>query len=189
MKLRNVLLMLATATATAALTLVLLAPHGGDAQAGPAVQPVIPQPQLTSHGCTFAVKTDKASYEAGETPTIEVAAVNPTEKSVTMSVWVNVTARSPASVRSRMLSMPLPVWSHEYAFTLPPDGKQSLSAKCTALPVGQTVTVVLTDQQNAIMAGLLGAPPGAAQNLVTPNGGVPINGVAPNAAPPQPAKP
>ena len=61
MKLRNVLTMLGTAAVTAVLTLALLAPRGGSAQAGPAVQPVIAQPQLTSHGCTFSLKTDKAA--------------------------------------------------------------------------------------------------------------------------------
>src|SRR5205814_4990729 len=113
---------------TAALTLVLLAPRGGDAQAGPAVQPVIPTPQLASHGCTFTLTTDKTSYEDGQAPVIEVAAVNPTDKPPTVSVWVSMTARSPVNPRSRMLSFPFPVWSHEYAFTLPPDGKQSLTA-------------------------------------------------------------
>jgi hypothetical protein len=189
MKLRNVLTMLATAAVTAALALVLLYPRGGDAQAGPAVQPVIPQPELASHGCTFTVKTDKASYEAGETPSIEVAAVNPTDKPVNVSVWVTVTARSPASGRSRMLSIPLPVWSHEYAFTLSADGKQSLAAKSAALPAGQTITITLSDQQNAIMTGSIGIPPGSIQNGVTPNGGVPLNGVNTNAAPPAATKP
>jgi hypothetical protein len=172
MNLRNVLTVLGTAAVTAALTLALLAPRGGDARAGAAVQPVIAQPQLSSQGCTFTLKTDKATYEAGESPKIEVTATNPTATSVTASVWVTVTSRSPANPRSRMLSIPVPIWTHEYAFTLPPDGTKSITETCAALPAGQNVAITLTDQNNAVLMGNVGVPPGA----------------GPNGAPPAPAK-
>ena len=176
MMLRNVLIMLGTAAATAALTLALSAPRGGDAQAGPAVQPVIAQPQLTTQGCTFSLKTDKETYEAGESPVIEVAASNPTDKPVTASVWVTVTTRSPTSGRSRMLSIPLTLWSHEYAFDLPADQTKTLTATCAALPAGQNVSIILTDQKDAILAGSVGVPAAGGSNAEP-------NGVRPNAAP------
>lgn len=158
MKLRNVLTVMGTAALTAAVTLALLAPRGADVRAGSAVQPIIAQPQLTSQGCTFTVKTDKASYEGGEAPRIEVTGSNPTTKQVTASVWVTVTGRSPTKAASRMLSLPLPIWSHEYAFTLPPDGTKSITETCAALPAGQEVTITLSDANNAVLTGNLPVP-------------------------------
>ncbi len=172
MKLRNVLAVLGTAAVTAALTLALFAPWDGDAQAGPAVQPVITQSQLKSQGCTFTLKTDKTSYEAGQAPAVEVTATNPTDKPVTATVLVTVTSTSPTSPMSRMLEIPTTLWSHEFAFTLPPDANQSLTAACAALPAGKNVAMTLTDQQqNAVLAGLVAVPqqgvPNAAQNTVS----------------------
>lgn len=165
MKLRNVLLMLGTAVVTAALTLALLAPWGGSAQAGPVVHPVIAQPQLASQGCRFALKTDKATYEAGQSPAVEVTAVNPTDKPVNASVWVTVTSTSPTSPMSRILPIPVVLWSHEYAFTLAPDERKSLSAACKAIPSGGNVAMTITDQNNGILAGVYGVP---AQNPQQP---------------------
>jgi hypothetical protein len=164
MKIRNVLTALGAAAVTAALTLALLAPWG-DAQAGPAVRPFIAQPRLTSQGCTFALKTDKEAYEAGEAPGVEVAASNPTDKPVDASVWVSVTTRAPTNPMSRMLPMPLALWSHEYAFTLAPGETKSLKAACAGLPAGKNVSILLTDQKDAILAASLGIPAGG------PNGG------------------
>jgi hypothetical protein len=186
MKLRDVLTVLGTAAVTAAATLALLAPRGdGNAQAAPAVQPVISQPQLTSQGCTFTLKTDKTGYEAGESPVIEVTGTNPTDKSVTASVWVGVTVTSPVSRMSRMMPIPTTVWTHEYAFTVPPGESKSISAKCAAqlMPL-QNVGILMTDKNAAILGVVVGVP-GQVQNSVaaqvqnaiqqnaTPNGGVP----------------
>jgi hypothetical protein len=174
MTLRNVLTMLATAAATAAVTLALLAPRGGNAQAG-AVKPVIARPQLTSQGCAFALTTDKAAYEAGESPVLEVTAANPTDKPVTASVWVTVTSTSPAARMSRMLTLPSALWSHEYAFTLEPGEKKTIPATCEAkLPEGAAVSITLGDQNSAVLAGLVGIPtqggPNYQQNSLPPNG-------------------
>jgi hypothetical protein len=158
MKLRNVLTVLGTAVVTAALTLALLAPWGGSVQAGPAVHPTIAQPQLTSQGCAFTLKTDKATYEAGQSPAVEVTAVNPTDKPVSASVWVTVTSTTPTSRMSRMLPMPLTLWSHEYTFTLASDERKSLSAECKAMPAGGNVAITMTDQNNGILAGVYGVP-------------------------------
>jgi hypothetical protein len=190
MKLQNVTTVLGAAGVTVAVTLALAALwDGGSAQAGPAVKLVIAQPQLTSQGCTFVLKTDRASYEAGQSPVIEVTATNPTDKTVSSSVWVTVTGTSPLSRRSRMLPMPSTLWSHEYVFSLAPGESKPLSATCEAkLPAGQDVRLILGDKK---LAGILAtdlAVPADVTNLlqqgVTPNGGVNLqrpNG--PNAAP------
>jgi hypothetical protein len=158
MKLRDVLTVLGTAAVTAAVALVLLAPRGdGNAQAAPSVKPFISQPQLTSQGCTFTLETDKTAYEAGESPVIKVTAANATEKTVTASVWVGITATSPVSRMSRMLPIPTSLWTHEYAFTLPPGETKTIEATCEAkLAAGQNVGIVLTDKKEAILAAGLG---------------------------------
>jgi hypothetical protein len=158
MKLRNVLTVLGAATVTAVLTLALLAPWSGKAQAGAVVHPVIGQAQLTSQNCTFSLTTDKAAYEAGQAPKIEVKAVNPTNQPVSTSVWVVVTSTTPTSPMSRMLPMPTVVWSHEYAFQLGPDETKSLSADCVGLPALGNVSISMTDQKATIMAGSYGVP-------------------------------
>ncbi len=168
MKLRNVLTVLGTAAATAAVTLALFTPWGGDAQAGPAVQPVISQAQLASQGCTFTLKTDKTAYEAGQAPAVEVTASNPTDKPVTASVWVTVTSTSPTSPMSRMLPIPVVLWSHEYAFTLEPDSTKALTAACAGLPAGGNVGITLSDQKNAAPRGdRRGSEPGRASATTT----------------------
>ncbi|HVS34127.1 MAG TPA: hypothetical protein VMS17_01015 [Gemmataceae bacterium] len=158
MKLRNVLTVLGTATITAVLTLALLAPWAGKAEAGPTVHPTIAQAQLASHNCTFSLTTDKPDYEAGQTPQIEVKAVNPTDQPATVSVWVTVTTTSPASRMSRMLPMPTVVWSHEFAFTLKPDETKSLTATCAAMPALGNVAILLSDQNMSVLAGVYGVP-------------------------------
>jgi hypothetical protein len=176
MSLRNVLTVLGSAAVTAAVALALLAPRGS-ARADPTVQPVIAQAHLTSQACTFTLKTDKAKYEAGESPVVEVAATNPTDKPVTASVWVTVTERSPTTRMSRMLPMSLTLWSHEYAFTVPAHETKTLTAPCAAMPAGKSVTILLTDNKDlAVLMGDIGIP---AQN--TQNGGP--NGGQQNAVP------
>src|SRR5262249_20789396 len=152
MKLRSVMTVLLSAAVTAAATLLIAAPPGGTAQAGPALKPVIVRPQLTSQGCTFTVTTDRAEYEAGQSPAIEVTATNPTDKAVEAKVWVTVTGTAPVSPRSRMLPIPVTLWSHEFAFSLKPDEKKSLTATCDAkLPAGHSVAILLSDKKDAVM--------------------------------------
>jgi len=175
MKLRSVLTVLGTAAVTAALTVFLAAPWvEGVAQAGPTVKPVIARPQLTSQGCTFTLKTDKASYEAGESPVIEVTAVNPTNKPVSATVWVTISATSPMSPMSRMLPRPSTLWSQEFAFSLKADETKSMKFTCQAkLPPLHDVRIVLSDRKDAVLATNVGIPANFNQS----------NAGGPNAAP------
>lgn len=160
MKLRNVMTVLVTAAVTAAVTLTLAAPRGESvARAAPVVKPVIAQPQLTSQDCTFALKTDKASYEADESPVIEVTASNPTDKPVSATVWVTISATAPTSPMSRMLPRPRSLWSHEFAFSLKAGETKSMTAACqTKLPAGQDVRIILSDKKDAVLATSVGVP-------------------------------
>jgi hypothetical protein len=170
---------LVTAVATVAVTLALASPWDSSAQAGPAIKLSIAQPKLTSQGCTFVLTTDRASYEAGESPVIEVTATNPTDKPVDASVWVTVTGTSPLSRRSRMLTLPSTLWSHQYTFSLKPGESKPLSAKCEAkLPAGQDVRIILGDNKANVLATDLAVPANLGalvQPGVTPNGGIPLS--------------
>jgi hypothetical protein len=170
MILRNFMTVIGTAVVTAALTLTLAAPQGDNvALAGPAVKPVIARPQLTSHGCTFMLKTDKASYEAEESPVIEVTASNPTDKPVNATVWVNITSTAPTSRLSRMLAVPRSLWSQDFAFSLKAGETKSMSATCQAkLPAGQDVRIILNDKKEAVMATSVGVPARGGPNQATP---------------------
>jgi hypothetical protein len=191
MRLQNLMTVLAAAAVTVAVVLGLAALcDGGSAWAGPTVTPVIAQPQFSAQGCTFVLKTDKPSYEAGESPVIEVTATNPTSQSVDASVWVTVTSTAPMSRRTRMLTLPAALWSHKYDFTLAPGESKPLSATCQAkLPAGQVVNIILGDRQASILATNLGVQ-GRVNNYlpqgVTPNGGINLQG--PNGLNPVPQK-
>ncbi|HKI37263.1 MAG TPA: hypothetical protein VKA46_35745 [Gemmataceae bacterium] len=172
MKLHNVMTVLGTAAVTVAVTLTFAALRPvGVAEAGGVVKPVIARPQLTSQGCTFVLKTDKASYEEGESPKIEVTATNPTDKPVNATVWVTVSATAPTARMSRMLPRPSTLSSQEFAFSLKADETKSMTLTCSAkLPPGQDVRIILSDKKNAVMATNVAVPSGGGFNQVPPGG-------------------
>ena len=107
MKPRNILTVLGTAVLTVAVTLSVAALWSpGVAQAD--IKAVITRPELKSQECKFVVSTDKASYEANESPKIAVTATNPTNETRKVKVWVNVMSSGPADPRSRIFSV-LPI--------------------------------------------------------------------------------
>lgn len=88
MRLQGMLVVAASAAVTATFTLVLLAPARLTAvDKVEQVKPLIARPEFTSQGCVFTLKTDQATYEPGEKPTLEVKASNPTDKPVEAKVW------------------------------------------------------------------------------------------------------
>jgi hypothetical protein len=153
MKWQDVLAVLAVAGVTMAFTLTLLGPTGvGAGDAVPAIKPEIAQPQLTSQGCVFSLKMDKAAYEAGEQPALEITASNPTDKPVDATVWVNISASSPANRMSRMMVVPAPLWSHECRVNLQPGERKTITIASEAkLPAGQSISISLTDKNAAML--------------------------------------
>jgi hypothetical protein len=162
MKLQGAFVVLATAAVTTVFTVSLLAPSGVNAvDTSARIKPLIHQPRLTSEGCEFVLKTDKVDYEAGDTPAIEVTASNSTDKAVTTTVWVNVSASAPASPLSRMLPVPRVLWSHPCVFNLKPGMATKLSITSDAkLPAAQNISISITDKQRAILASSLSTPKG-----------------------------
>ena len=151
MKPRNILTVLGTAVLTVAVTLSVAALWSpGVAQAD--IKAVITRPELKSQECKFVVSTDKASYEANESPKIAVTATNPTNETRKVKVWVNVMSSGPADPRSRMVVIPRSLWSHDYTFELKAGETQTIELECTAkLPANQQVSIVIGDRNTAVL--------------------------------------
>jgi hypothetical protein len=160
MKLQGAFVVLATGVVTTVFTVSLLAPRDLDAVDTLArIKPLIVQPRFMSQGCGFVLKTEKAEYEAGDTPAIKVTASNPTDKAVATTVWVNISASAPASPMARMLPVPQVLWSHPCVFNLKPGTSATLSITSEAkLPAGQNISISITDKQRAILATSLSTP-------------------------------
>ena len=143
MKRQDMLVVAAVAAVTMTFTLVAFGPAG--VGAGDDVQTLraeIRQPTLTSQGCEFALKTDKADYQPGETPTLELTAKNPTDKPVETAVWFNITSSSPRDMLSRMPVMPKPIWIHECKLTLHPGETKTVTVVADIkLPAGQSIAI------------------------------------------------
>ena len=154
MKRQGVLVVFGSAAVTTVFTVMLLAPSGVDAvDAIRRIKAVIAQPQFASQGCVFKLKADKAEYEAGDRPTVEVKASNPTEKSVETTVWINILGSAPASLASRMLPIPQVLWSKPCVVSLKPGEARTLNITSDAkLPAGQNISFIMTDKQRAVMA-------------------------------------
>ncbi len=166
MRLQGTYVVLATAAVTTVFTVSLLAPNGvGAVDAAATIKPLIPQPRLESQGCGFVLKTDKPDYEAGDRPSIEVTASNPADgKDVTTTVWVNISARAPASPMARLLPTPETLWSHPYAFELKPGASKALTINSDAkLPAGKVISISITGEQQTILATSVSTRKAAAQ--------------------------
>ncbi len=157
MKRQGVLVVFGTAAVTTVFTVMVLAPRGvGAIDVVQKTKAVIAQPQFTSQGCVFVLKTDKAEYEADDKPAVELKASNPTDKSVETKVWINISASAPISPLSRMLPIPQVLWSHPCVVSLKPGEIRTLSIMSEAkLPAGQTILFTMTDKQRAVLASSL----------------------------------
>ena len=160
MKIHGVPSVLFVAAATAAITLAVLLPgHVTAIDATEAVQPTIARPTLTSAGCTFSIASLKEFILAGDRPTLELTATNPTDGPVEATVSVNMTSMAPMSPMSRMMPMPRTLWKRECTVGLKAGETKTLTLKPgVTLPAGQIVSVQLTDKKKAVALTLLKAP-------------------------------
>ncbi len=153
---RDVFAVLGVAAVTMAFTLAAMGPDRVEAvdETGQ-IKPLIATPKLSVDGCEFTVTTDKPTYQPGEAPTLQVRAVNPSEKAVETTVWVSVSANEIASLVSRVpfAKTPEPVWSHKWLVQLGPGEEKEITLKTEAeLSVGQMVSVTLSHQDLSILA-------------------------------------
>lgn len=176
---RDVLGVLGVAVATMAFTLVLFGPWSivASDESTP-IRPRIAQPEFTSHGCVFALKTGKLEYQSGESPVVEIEAKNPTDATIEATVWVGLLATDVPSPMARTLAMPRPVWSKPYTVRL--NAGETATAKLdteVTLAANQNITVTIGDKELAILAG----------EFPVRNGPVPIQAAPQLAAPQQSA--
>jgi len=176
MRVHDTLAVLGVAGATMAFTLVLLGPWStGVSDEAPGIKPRVFPPKFTAQGCEFVLKTEKAEYKAGETPVVEIAANNPTDKAVETTVWINVSAADVPSPGSRRLSMPRPLWSQPWIVSLQPGGKKTEKiATAAKLQDGQNVSITMSNRGQAVMAEEFPVRQGAAPTQVEQQPTVPV---------------
>jgi hypothetical protein len=152
MRLRDIMTVAGAAGITMAIMLMLLGPKDNSpAYAAPEVKPVIAQPKFQSQGCTFVLKTDKAAYEAGESPVFELTASNHSADPVDTTVWLSLMGSAPESAASRRASRPRTLWSHECAVSLLPKETKKIAVPCDAKPpAGESLFVVMTDKKETV---------------------------------------
>ena len=157
MKVKDILAVLGVAAATTAFTVVLLGPQRvGATGKVEGIKPTIAQPKLTTGKCVFSLKTDKPSYQADEMPVFQIQATNPTEKPVETAVWVSMSSSSPASMLSRVMVLPKPLWTEKCLVKLKPGETKTISlASKTKLPAGQHVSITMSDKDLQVLARAL----------------------------------
>jgi hypothetical protein len=153
MRLSSLLSILGIAITTMALTLGILVPGSVDAEADAnRITPQITQPELTVDGCQITVTTDKSDYGAGEKPTLFVKATNPTDQRIETTVALQILSSSPASPLSRVVAIPLPLWTDKWDLVLGPGESRSRKFETEALPEDQQVTVNVMGGDVALIA-------------------------------------
>lgn len=160
MRTRDFLAILGIAAATAAVTVTMLhAARVGAADEAQPIKPRIVRPTLTSQGCTFTLKADKAEFAPDEAPAMAIEAANPTQEPVETSVWVSITGASPASMLSRVMELPATLWSHELAVRLEPGEKKTVRIEADIkLPAKQIISLMLTDKKQTVTVDQIAAP-------------------------------
>ena len=160
MKRNDITAILVVAAATMAFSLVTMGPDRvGAVDEAADVTPVVVQPKLEADGCVFTVKTEKASYAAGEKPVLLVTATNPTDQPVDARVWLMVQSQSPSSPMSRVISIPEMLWSEECPIPLAAGETKTIRIETeAALPAGKTVSIAISNQEVTLNVARLIAP-------------------------------
>jgi hypothetical protein len=157
MRLSDILAIVGVAVATMATTLGLLVPRHVTAESQKkAIKPTIAVPKLTVDGCVFTVSADKLEYAPGEKLVLTVKAVNTSSEPVTTSVSLSVTATSPASMLSRRLVLPTPLWTGECPVNLQPNESRTVKLDTdAALPAGQMTSITMFAKGEAMIADVI----------------------------------
>jgi len=105
---RSILTTLLAATATFALALAVFAPAG--LTADEPLAPLERKPALEVNGCMLTLQPAKEQFARGESPEVQLQAVNPTDHAVRLEVTVVFHEAPPANPMARMMPMPKPVY-------------------------------------------------------------------------------
>jgi len=144
---------LGTAAVTMTVTLGLLWPVAGGATAPKKEnQPEIVWPTAKAKGWNVTLRAKKSTYEAGETPEIELVAVRTEEKAEDCKIEIRMLAQSPESMYSRRMVMPTEMW--KYGCTLiAADGKLQTRSIASDAKITKEMSVYFTMRAGASMVG------------------------------------
>ena len=148
MKTRDVLKVVSVALGTATLTVLsgwpgsLEATHEGEANV-----PKVANPKLVSHGIEMSVTAGAGQkLRAGEAPTFELQAYNPTAAPAKAAVRVAMSTTSLASAMSRVPARAGTVWQQEQTVVLAPKETKTFTLPAAKqLPANALVSVALQE--------------------------------------------
>jgi len=157
MGIRDILAVLGVAVATVAFVVMMFGPaQVGAVDEVAQVKAAVFPPKLTVKDCELTLKTDKASYQPGESPSVIIEAANPTDKPVEFSVALGIMSSSPVSPLSRAMPISKPLWQGECKVVLGPGETKTFTQPTGAkLEAGQNVTITAGDQLQAMITTLL----------------------------------
>jgi hypothetical protein len=149
-KAKEVAAVLATAAVTMVVAVALLWPEGLSAADKPVLQ--VLQPKIAVGTCQFTMEAAPAAAEPGATPTVTLKVTNGGAEAASPTVWVVVTATSPAAQMSRVMVMPRVFWTHRCDVSVAAGATQTLTIPMdAALPEGESIMVSLTDRDPATL--------------------------------------
>ena len=148
MKTKDLVTIATAALGTATLTVVAFwagpTDAGSDADTPP---PKIAKSLLVSHGIELALAPAGGhTFEVGDQPEFELAALNTTNQPARVSICVTMTASAPADMLSRAERMPSVLWRQEQIVSLQPnETKVYTLCASTNLPAKSVISVSLQD--------------------------------------------
>jgi hypothetical protein len=156
MKRSDVYAIVGVAVVTMAVTLGILAPRPLTAEAENTIKPMIAVPELSVEDCVLTVSTDKTEYLPGDRPQLVLRATNKGSAALSTTISLSITATSPASMLSRRLEIPEPLWTHQQLVTLQPGETRTYTLDTDAeLPAGQMISIAISaGDQGMVIPGL-----------------------------------
>ena len=125
MKWRDVAVVGATAAVTALVAGAMFWTANAVATEGAKAE--IRWPVLREGGCEITLRADRTAYKPGESPTVELAAANPTGASVPLDATIVMLVQPKASPWARMTPVFRPTWERKCRLVLGAGERKSLS--------------------------------------------------------------
>jgi hypothetical protein len=140
MRWRDVAVVGGTALATAVVALaVFWTSHAVAVGPNESEKPEIQWPVLKAGGCEITLRTHQTSYKPGESPLVELEAVNTTYEAVSVQVTVQMMVQPPVIAVSRMGPFSGKAWTHTCELSL-----ESLERTTLSIPTNVKVAAGTT---------------------------------------------
>jgi hypothetical protein len=151
-----------TAAMSVALTLAMFWPTNlaaTSSQGPPMPSPEIAVPTLKAMGCDLTLRPASSLYAPGETPELELRAVNTTDIPVQFEATVKMTVRDRLSELSRSLPVPREAWIESCPVSLAPHQTKVVRFSTGAkVAPGQIISFELQCGKETIVAARLAVP-------------------------------